>query len=83
LRSGGDHLKIAKDLPEAQALVSELQDFQASFTPSGYVKFGARVGRHDDLVLACAIALWWSKESTRRQTVIRRFPLLYDDDECG
>jgi hypothetical protein len=54
--------------------VSELQDFQASFTQTGYAKFGARQGKHDDLVLACAIALWWSKESTRHKTVVREFP---------
>jgi hypothetical protein len=29
-------------------------------TDSGYWKFGARAGKHDDLVLAVAIALWRS-----------------------
>ena len=67
-------LKIAADLPETQTLISELSNFQASFTASGYAKFGARQGKHDDLVLACAIALWWSKESTRHKTVVREFP---------
>ena len=51
-------LKIHKDLPDAAALVSELQDFRADVTDSGYWKFGARAGKHDDLVLALAIALW-------------------------
>ena len=51
-------LKIHKDLPEAAALVGELQDFRADVTDSGYWKFGARAGKHDDLVLALAIALW-------------------------
>ena len=67
-------LKIAADLPETAALVSELQDFKATFTQTGYARFGAREGKHDDLVLATAIALWWSKESTKRQTVVREFP---------
>jgi hypothetical protein len=51
-------LKIHKELPDAPVLVSELQDFKADVTDSGYWKFGARAGKHDDLVLALAIALW-------------------------
>jgi hypothetical protein len=51
-------LKIYKGLPDAPALVAELQEFRAEVTDSGYWKFGARAGKHDDLVLAVAIALW-------------------------
>ena len=51
-------LKIHKGLPDAPALVAELQEFRAEVTDSGYWKFGARSGKHDDLVLAVAIALW-------------------------
>jgi hypothetical protein len=53
-------LRISKDLRELPVLLSELQDFTSNRTASGYVKFGARSGRHDDLVLALAIALWHS-----------------------
>jgi hypothetical protein len=68
------NLKVARDLPETRALVEELRDFQASFSQTGYARFGARQGKHDDLVLACAIALWWSKESTRHKWRAREFP---------
>jgi hypothetical protein len=51
-------LKIQKTLADAPALVSELQDLRATVTDSGYWKFGAREGKHDDLVLALAIAVW-------------------------
>jgi hypothetical protein len=51
-------LKIHKDLPDAPALVSELQDFRINFTETGHATFNARSGKHDDLVLALAIALW-------------------------
>lgn len=51
-------LHILKTLPEAPVLVAELQDFKATVTDSGYWKFGARSGKHDDLVLALAIAVW-------------------------
>jgi hypothetical protein len=57
-------LKIHKDLADAPELVSELQNFRAQVSESGYWKFGARSGKHDDLVLAVAIALWRSHGDT-------------------
>lgn len=56
LHSG--RLKIQRDMADAQALVAELQDFRAEVTDAGYWRFGARAGKHDDLVLALAIAVW-------------------------
>jgi hypothetical protein len=51
-------LKIRRSLPEAGILVRELQDFRVEYTASGHLTFNARQGRHDDLVLALAIACW-------------------------
>ena len=51
-------LKIQKQLPEAETLVRELQDFRVEFTAAGHLTFNARSGKHDDLVLALAIAAW-------------------------
>jgi len=51
-------LKIHRDLTEAAELVRELQDFRVEFTAAGSLTFNARAGRHDDLVLALAIAAW-------------------------
>jgi hypothetical protein len=51
-------LQVAAGLPEADALKSELSDFRVNYGASGYAAFGARTGRHDDLVLAIAIGLW-------------------------
>jgi hypothetical protein len=78
-------LKIHKGLPDAPALVAELQDFRAEVTDSGYWKFGARSGKHDDLVLAVAIALWRAHgdnvpgygvfEHTRRLAAAQNIPL--------
>jgi hypothetical protein len=51
-------LKILRVLPEAEALIRELQDFRTQYTASGNLSFNARSGRHDDLVLALAIAVW-------------------------
>src|SRR5262249_17338697 len=51
-------LKIKRGLPEAEVLVTELQDFRFEYTATGNLTFNARSGRHDDLVLALAIACW-------------------------
>ncbi|HSM19780.1 MAG TPA: hypothetical protein VK844_05370, partial [Hyphomicrobiales bacterium] len=69
LHSG--ELKIAEALPEAPALVKELQDFRVSFTGAGHAIFNARTGAHDDLVLAVAIAAWHSAAPPIRITTSR------------
>ena len=51
-------LKILRELDEAETLVRELQDFRTEFTAAGHLTFNARRGKHDDLVLALAIAVW-------------------------
>src|SRR5215468_592067 len=51
-------LKILRELAEADTLVRELQDFRVEFTAAGHLTFNARSGKHDDLVLALAIAVW-------------------------
>src|SRR5215217_5331627 len=62
-------LKIAADLPDAQVLVAELQNFRVKISLAGHDSYGAgtgeewRVGAHDDLVLAVAIALWAAQRS--------------------
>ena len=54
-----DQLRIAKHLPEAKLLALELANFRANISEAGYATFGARVGKHDDLLLALALACWW------------------------
>jgi hypothetical protein len=51
-------LRFAADLLEAGAMQEELKDFRRKVSAAGRYAFEARVGRHDDLVLAVAIALW-------------------------
>ncbi len=51
-------LRIAAELTESGALAEELKDFRRKVSAAGRYSYEARVGRHDDLVLACAIALW-------------------------
>lgn len=63
LHSG--QLEIAADLPDLAALKAELQNFRVNFTAIGNMTFAARVGAHDDLVLAVAIALWYAEHRAR------------------
>lgn len=52
-------LKIAKGMPLADKLSTELSNFRVKITASANESFGAwRDGQHDDLVLAVALACW-------------------------
>jgi hypothetical protein len=53
-------LKIAAAIAEAAALQEELKDFQRKVSAAGRATYDARSGAHDDLVLACAIAVWFA-----------------------
>ena len=59
-----DRLRIAGALPESSTLRAELENFRAKITLTGHDKYeagageGWRVGSHDDLVLAVAVAAW-------------------------
>jgi hypothetical protein len=61
-------LKIAADLPEAQTLVRELENFQMKISlDTAHDSYGAwREGAHDDLVLAVALALWCGMRASGR-----------------
>ncbi len=58
----GRRLVIPSELPLAETLVAELDNFKAKVSPLGHDSFGAgaewREGAHDDLVLAVALACW-------------------------
>jgi hypothetical protein len=51
-------LGFAPELHEAGAMEGELADFQRKVSAAGRYSYEARVGKHDDLVLSVAIALW-------------------------
>ncbi len=51
-------LKIASELHEAEVLREELRDFRRHVSAAGRSSFEARSGRHDDLVMSLAIAMW-------------------------
>ena len=58
-------LRLSPRLAELRALQAELGEFRMRHTAAGAAVFGAREGRHDDLVLALAVALWWGQRHAR------------------
>jgi len=63
-----DRLKIVEQLDHAATLRAEMQNFRRRYTLTGHETFAAgddwrREGRHDDIVLAQAMALWWAERN--------------------
>lgn len=56
-------IKIAKRLPMAEALREELQSFHQRMSKAGNEKWDAASGKHDDIVLALAIAIWYGERA--------------------
>lgn len=53
-----NRLGIEPGIADAKVLAEELKAFEYSVTDSGNVKFGARSGAHDDVIMGVALALW-------------------------
>jgi len=54
-------LNVASALPEARTLRDELATFEVTLTEAANAQFSHRDGKHDDLVLAVAVALWGAR----------------------
>jgi hypothetical protein len=89
-------LKIARMLPQADALVRELNNFRVKVTAAANDTFEGE-GQHDDLVLAVALACWvaerfprWNLPPDRRvpESLVARAPkgvflTTWEEDEEG
>src|SRR5262249_4095481 len=62
-------LRIAEELRETGPLVEELKNFHRSISAAGRQTYSARVGMHDDLVLATSLAVWWATRPPPPQPV--------------
>ena len=59
-------LTFAEALAEAHVLRSELQNFRVKITATAHDTYGTwREGKHDDLVLAVALACWYGENPGR------------------
>jgi len=45
-------------LPDVPELIAELEGFEQALSPAGPILYGAPEGRHDDCVIALALAVW-------------------------
>ncbi len=64
-------LKISKKLRESWALVKELLDVRMTSTGAGKVRLGADGGKHDDLVIALALACWRARRKSNGYGPVR------------
>jgi hypothetical protein len=58
-------------LTHAEILRSELADLRRKFSDSGYQQVEARSGKHDDMILAVAVALWYAARPQQKAAVGR------------
>jgi hypothetical protein len=58
-------LKMASGLREAETFIRELADFRVRITAAANETFGAIDRQHDDLVIAVALACWYSERTPR------------------
>lgn len=62
-----ERLKIGPEVPHAELLMRELQNFRCKISASGHDSYAAgsgldwREGAHDDLVLGLALAVWYGE----------------------
>lgn len=64
-------LKVAPNLPDTETLVIEMQNFKVKITAMANDVYGEwREGKHDDLVLAAALACWAAIHPTLEATAV-------------
>jgi hypothetical protein len=72
-------LVIASALTESHALKNELKDFRRTVGAAGRATYGARAGKHDDLVLSIGIAVWWARRPEPPQPLFGRYGTFFED----
>jgi hypothetical protein len=60
-------LQFSERVPHTDILKQEMKDFRVKVSDSGHARFEHREGKHDDLVLATALAAWYAERHARRR----------------
>jgi hypothetical protein len=76
-------LQVALELKEAGPLRDELADFERHVSDSGRTTWGARVGKHDDIVLACSLAVWWAVKTALPQVTCQNLTEAFTPQPWG
>jgi len=64
-------LTAAEDLPDRAAFENELLSFRRKTGATGRVSFDAEQGKHDDLLIAVALAVWYASRPRFQRRVMR------------
>ena len=59
-------LRFAEGLPDVDTLTHELLNFQYKLTVAAHDTYNAREGKHDDMVLSLAMAVWYAEVGYQR-----------------
>jgi hypothetical protein len=66
-------ISIASGLDLADDLLGELKNFRAETSAAtGKTKYSAPEGKHDDLLIAVALAVWWLEEKARHTITVEK-----------
>jgi len=60
-------LQFSERVPHSTVLKQEMKDFRVKVSDTGHVRFEHREGKHDDLVLATALAAWYAEQGGRHR----------------
>jgi len=63
-------LTFSTQLTEAEAFKAEIADFRRNVSGAGRMQYEARQGRHDDMILSVALAVWFLSRPRNQPTVI-------------
>jgi len=63
-------LTFSTQLSEAEAFKAEIADFRRNVSGAGRMQYEARQGRHDDMILSVALAVWFLSRPRNQPTVI-------------
>lgn len=71
-------LQFSRRVPHTDVLLQEMRDFRVKVSDSGHARFEHREGKHDDLVLATALAAWYAERGARQRKNWRKVMDLND-----
>jgi hypothetical protein len=71
-------LTFSKHLVEGEAFRDEVADFTRSTSGAGRMKYEAKQGKHDDMILAVSLAVWWLSRPKNPPAAFGRYSLRSD-----
>lgn len=73
----------AISIPDDEVLIEELESYEYQILPSGTLRYSAPEGKHDDTVIALALALWGQRGALFQYATSRGGPSNYRGQNRG